>query len=411
MSKKLFGIIREEKNPPDSRVALPPRYCQQLLEKFGDQIDIEVQRSSNRCIKDEEYEAAGITLKDSVEHCDVLIGVKEVPIESLVPNKTYLFFSHTHKRQIYNRKLLKAMIDKGIRMIDYELITDDRQRRVIGFGFFAGVVGAHNGMQALGRKTGAFKLPNAHDCHDYAAMVEGYKSVALPPIKVAVTGNGKVARGALQIMRAFGIREVKAQDYCCNQYEEPVFVHLPNELLYERKEKGGYNQPEYYLNPERYCCPFSHFSKHTDLLINGIFWQHPAPAYFTLEDMKSRDFRIKVIADVTCDIAPVASIPSTLKATVIGEPVFGFDPQTGKEVAPYLPNTVDMMTIDNLPNELPRDASMGFGEVLVDRVFPELIKPEKSDMIARATICRDGKLTDQFAHLQDFVDAVELVGE
>ncbi len=403
MSKKLFGIIREEKNPPDSRVALPPEHCQLLLERFGDQIDLVVQKSPNRCIKDEEYIAAGIRMVDSIDHCDVLIGVKEVPIDSLVDGKTYLFFSHTHKKQPYNRKLLRAMIEKRVRMIDYELLTYDNLKRAIGFGFFAGVVGAHNGMQAYGRKTGAFTLPAAHTCHDYAAMVEGYKNVSLPAMKIAVTGNGKVAKGALQIMRAFGIREVKAYDYCQNEYQEPVFVHLPNDQLYERRDGGGYDQEEFYADPALYSCPFSNLTRSTDLLINGIFWQHPAPAYFTLEDMQKSDFRIKVIADVTCDIAPEASIPSTLRATVIGDPVFGFDPQSGLEVEPYLSGTVDMMTIDNLPNELPRDASYSFGEVLIKDVFPELIKPERSSMIARANICRDGALCADFEYLSDFV--------
>ncbi len=409
MNKIKIGVIREYKNPPDFRVPLPPAYCKQLINKFP-QIDLVVEKSPNRCFKDEDYETEGIKLVEDVSDRDILIGVKEVPKERLLENKIYFFFSHTHKKQIYNRELLQTFLKKNIRMVDYECLRYENGKRVIGFGRFAGIVGAHNGLQAYGMRTSKFALPPAYVMKDFKQIKEYYKRVSFPNFKTIITGEGKVALGSLETMRATGIKEVSPNEYLKNNFNEAVFTHLRYADFYERKTDEGFDREEFKKYPELYCCPFEKYYTSTDLFINGIYWSNKNPVYFTAEEMKQENFRISVIADVTCDIAkpnakvPTSSIPSTLDASVIKNPVFGYNKGTGKMDYPYQSNTVDMMTIDNLPNELARDASQDFGKNMVELIIPELIKPEASNIIAGATLTRNGKLTNEYAYLQDFVD-------
>ncbi len=402
MSKIKFGVIREGKQPSDSRVPLTPKHCRELLDTYGDQAEVYVQSSEVRCIKDAEYEAENIPVVDDVSDCDVLLGVKEVPIDELVEAKTYLFFSHTHKKQVYNRKLLKAMLDKRIRMIDYECLTYENGARIIGFGRYAGIVGAHNGMQAYGRRTGAFELKAAYDAHDFEELIALYQTIDLPAFKIAITGTGRVAKGAKEVLEHFDITEVSAEDYLNKEYDEAVFTKLDLDKFYAHSDGRAFDKYHFYGHPEEYIGTFEPYTKVTDLFINGIYWDNKAPQFFTLEDMKSPDFKISVIADITCDIAPTASVPSTLKATVIGDPVFGFNPQTSQEDVPYQEHVIDVMSIDNLPNELPRDASKMFGTVLLKMVVPELLKTE-GPILDRANICRAGQLTAQYDYLSDFV--------
>ena len=198
-----IGIIKENKSPADSRVPLSPEQCQQLAAKG---FNISVQRSQVRCFPDALYEKAGVTMVDSVEDCDVLLGVKEVPIADLVPNKTYFFFSHTIKAQSYNQKLLKACVDKNIRLIDYEVLTDTEGKRVIAFGKFAGMVGAHNALWTYGERLGNNRLPRMHAIEDYAAAKDLYKAIQFPNVKIVLTGTGRVSGGAAQVLEDMGIK-------------------------------------------------------------------------------------------------------------------------------------------------------------------------------------------------------------
>ncbi len=400
-SNKRIILIREEKTPSDSRVVLTPKQCAQLRAEGW---NISVQRSNVRAYKDEEYQAQGIPVVEEIHDFDIYIGVKEVPISNLVPQKTYFFFSHTIKEQPYNRNLLKTAINRHIRLIDYEVITDSNGQRLIAFGKFAGMVGAHNGMWTYGKRTGTFELPRMHQSVDYKAVKESYKSLNLPAIKIVLTGTGRVANGAAMVLEDMGIKKVRPIDFVHNKFEEAVFTQLNSFYYVARKDGRVFDDVhDFYNNPADYKSDFHHFLEHADVFINGIYWDNDAPAFFTLEDMQSKDFNIKVIADVTCDIAPVSSIPSTIKASTIEDPVFGFDAAANKETAPFDKNHVDMMTIDNLPNELPRDASEAFGNMFIEHVLGELDK-EQSDILDGATICQEGALTEAFNYLQDYVD-------
>jgi alanine dehydrogenase len=396
-----IGIIREGKVPPDARVPLNPNHCALAQKEFP--VKIVVQPSAGRCFADEEYQQANIELTEDLQDCNVLMGVKEVPVYMLLPNKTYFFFSHTIKAQPYNRKLLQVVLANNIRLIDYEALTDEQGQRLIAFGKFAGMVGAHNALWTYGQRSGIFKLKRMKDCHDYAEAMEMYKKTVFPPIKIVLTGSGRVGIGAAVVLRDMGIREVDPIEFLMEDFKEAVFTVLRSQDYAARKDKHHFDSSRFRSHPEEYLSIFEPYFQVADILINGIFWDNRAPAFFSAADMRRPDFRIRVIADITCDLAPISSIPSTLKASSIADPVFGYDPVSETECAPYQPHCIDMMTIDNLPNELPRDASTAFGSMFVRRILPAFFEA-KSEVLERATIAEGGRLTSRYAYLSSYVE-------
>lgn len=396
-----IGIIREDKNPPDSRVPLNPTQCKSLIE---DGIDLVVQSSSVRCFTDDDYAAAGIQVVDDVSDCEILLGVKEVPIEKLIADKTYFFFSHTIKEQVYNRKLLQAIIERNIRLLDYEVLTNDTGARVIAFGKFAGMVGAHNALWTYAQRTGSFELPRMKDLYDYAAAQEVYNKTTFPNIKLVLTGTGRVSNGAAMVLDDMGFQKVRPIDYVTKQFEVPVYTQLSSFYYAKRKDGREFDDVrDFYNNPSLYESDFDHFLPMSDIMVNGIYWDNDAPPFFTLDQLSEDSFGIKVIADVTCDIAPVSSIPTTIKASTIADPVFGYDPISKKESKPHQDNVLDMMTIDNLPNELPRDASTAFGEMFIEHVLPEL-KAGGGPMLDRGSVTQNGDLGKHFEYLRDYLN-------
>ena len=397
-----LGIIREDKSPPDSRVPLNPSQCKSLIDQG---IDLIVQSSDVRCFTDEDYQSAGVPIVDDISDRDILLGVKEVPIEKLISDKTYFFFSHTIKEQVYNRKLLQAVIERNIRLLDYEVLTNESGARVIAFGKFAGMVGAHNALWTYGKRTGSFELPRMKDLYDYAAAKEVYNQTNFPNIKLVLTGTGRVANGAALVLDDMGFQKVSPKEYVTQQFDGPVYTQLSCFNYVKRKNgKEFVDVKDFYGNPSLYESDFNHFLPMSDIMINGIYWDNDAPAFFTLEQLTSKDFGIKVIADVTCDIAPVSSIPTTIKASTILDPVFGYDPENGLETEPYQDHALDMMTIDNLPNELPRDASTAFGEMFIEHVIPELILGG-GDMMDRGSVTKNGDLGDHFEYLRNYLES------
>jgi hypothetical protein len=395
-----IGIIREGKIPPDSRVPLIPEQCKKAKEQYG--FEVIVQRSPTRCFADEDYTVQGIQLAEDMNNCDILFGVKEVPIKDLIPDKTYFFFSHTIKKQAYNQDLLRAILSKNIRLIDYEVLTDENGKRVIAFGKFAGMVGAHNAIWTYFKRHRLADMPRMYTFPHYEDAVNWYKNnLKLPPIKVLLTGTGRVANGARRVLEDMGLKAVSPQDYLEKSFDHAVFTQLSS-LEYVRKIDGApHSKEEFYAQPEKFTSAILPYARVSEVFINGIFWNPAAPAFFSNEDMLHPDFKIEVIADVTCDIAPDSSIPCTLKPSTIADPVYGYDPQTGEACEPFKENCVDVMAIDNLPNELARDASTEFGNVLLDLILPELLKPH-SEMLERATVTEGGRLGKNFQYLSDF---------
>jgi saccharopine dehydrogenase (NAD+, L-lysine forming) len=393
-----IGLIREGKTPADNRVALTPAQCKWVHKNTSD-VKIVVQSSPQRCFTDKEYRSAGVEVTEDMSHCDILFGIKEIPVEQLIPNKTYLFFSHTKKAQQHNQKLMRVMVEKKITLIDYECLTHDDGQRIIGFGFFAGVVGAHNGMMAFGNRTGAFKLGRVGDVRDYRQLIHTYFGLKLPKIKIAITGSGRVAHGLLEIMNLLGVNEVEPFDYLHRQYEYPVYVHLKGRDLYERKDDGTYNRDNFHEHPEEYKCSFSPFVKQTDILLNGVYWDKTIPPLFSLDEFRNASFKIQTIADITNDTG--GSIPINIGDSTIVDPVYGVDKITLQKTAPYLPGSVDVMAVGNLPNELPRDASRYFGEQLIKYVLEDLVKGS-SVILDRATMLKKGELMEEYSYLKEY---------
>ncbi|HRP89833.1 MAG TPA: NAD(P)-dependent oxidoreductase [Edaphocola sp.] len=394
-----IGIIKEGKIPQDIRVALNPKHCKAIIQKYPD-TQVFIEPSNTRAFTDEEYKNEQIPLINNLTDCDILFGVKEVPIPNLIPNKTYFFFSHTKKKQAYNQDLMQALIEKNIRMIDYESLTFENGKRILGFGFYAGVVGAHNALLTYGKKYKNFSLKPAHQCKDMAEMEAQYENIQFPNIKIIITGEGRVGQGILHTLNNMKIQEVGHEDFLNKEFKFPVFTLLKNEDLYRNKETLTYDKSEFYAHPEKYECMLQPFLK-ADILINGIYWDNNIPRLFEEEEVKHNYFQLKVIADITCDID--GSIPITLKATTIPNPAYGYIRTTKEKVAPYLndDNIVDIMSVDNLPNELPRDASNNFGNLILEFIIPELFKAH-SEILDRATICNNGKLGKHFEYLEDY---------
>ncbi len=396
-----IGIIREGKIPADQRSPFTPDLLHEIQKTFGNHLSICVEKSEFRCFTDEEYTQQGIEVVTDLSTVDVLFGVKEVPISQLIPGKTYFFFSHTIKKQPKNKALLQAILAKSIRLIDYELLKNPEGERVVAFGRWAGIVGAYNAFWTYGKKTGLFDIKRASACRDLEDLKVELKKVLLPPIKITVTGRGRVGKGVLEILSILGIREVEPQEFLSTDFDEPVFVCLSSSDYLRRISDGGYDQADFYAHPEAYESHFLPFAKAGEILIAAAFWDPKAPRLFELPAIQSPDFSISVIADITCDLD--GSIPTTQRATTILDPVYDVDRTTGEELSPFgKQDSISVMAIDNLPCELPRESSAEFARQLREWVIPELGK-EISPILERATIARDGDLTLEFMYLSDYV--------
>lgn len=393
-----IGLIREGKSPADNRVALTPAQCKWVHKNTSD-VKIIAQHSATRCFSDKEYSMAGVEVKEDISECDILLGIKEVPINQLIGNKTYLFFSHTKKKQPHNQKLLQEIIRKRITLIDYECLEHEDGLRIIGFGFFAGVVGAHNGMMAYGNRTGLFKLDRVYKQRSFRELIHTYFGLRLPNVKIAVTGSGRVAHGVLEIMNLMGIHEVEPGDYLKRRFSYPVYTQLRGADLYENARTGQYDREDFHDHPDQYRCRFLPYTSQTDILMNGVYWDKSVPRLFEKDDVKNDDFIIQTIADITDDAG--GSVPINAGDQTIEDPVYGIDKQTLEKTSPYGKNTIDLMAVGNLPNELPRDASRYFGEQLIKYVLEDLVKGGSS-IIEKATIAKSGSLTGYFSYLEDY---------
>ncbi len=395
----IFALIRERKNPPDNRVALSPVQCVTLKKRFP-QVDIWVESSPERCFSDDDYREVGIDVREDISGADILLGIKEVPIDFLIPNKTYLIFSHTIKKQPYNRRLLQSVLEKSIRLVDYEVLKWESGQRVLGFGRWAGIIGAYNGLKVYGERNSLYSLKPAHLCLDYAEVISEIIVNGLPNIKMVVTGGGRVAKGAVEFLKQVRVREVTPQQYLNVSYDVPVFTQLNSPDLYVHPDKSEWDTHHFYEHGNEYMSQFLNYVRVSDLIINGIFWNESLPRLFEIEDLKRDDFKPRVIADISCDVN--GSVPITVRATSILDSVLGWDIFNGCEGVPFSPGGIDVMAVGNLPNELPRDASHDFGAMLLQHVVPELLE-RNSHLIEKATIAEGGQLTTDFLYLSDYI--------
>ncbi|MBZ4044498.1 NAD(P)-dependent oxidoreductase [Flavobacterium hibisci] len=396
-----FGIIKERKNPPDRRVVFSPDALAQLKQLYPE-ASVTVESSDIRVFSDLQYKSMGINVADDVSDCDILFGVKEVPVENLIPNKSYFFFSHTIKKQPHNRKLLQAVLEKNITLYDHETIVDEHNRRLIGFGKYAGMVGVYNAIRAFGIKFELFKLTKAETLSGKDALITHLKRITLPPLKFVLTGTGKVGSGAQEILKAIKVKEVTVENYLSKNYTQSVYVQL-DALEYNKRTDGQLlDFTDFTQHPEEYISDFEKFTKVSDIYIAGHFYGNNAPMILTQEMLNAKDCKIRVVADVSCDVnGPIAS---TLRSSTIAEPLYGYLPSENKEVDIFHPAAIVVMAVDNLPCEIPKDASEGFGEQFMEHVIPAFFNKDKDGILERAKITENGKLTERFSYLQDYVD-------
>ena len=400
MQKTTIGLIRETKIPPDKRVPLTPKQCRILLEQYP-QLDILVQPSSMRCYSDEEYRGEGITLSDDMSTCQILMGVKEVKVNALLEGKSYLFFSHTAKKQPYNRKLLQEVVRRGIRLIDYEYLTGEDGIRVVAFGRWAGVVGAYNGLRGFGLRSGAFDLKPAHDCFDLRELHQELDKVDMGTKRILVTGGGRVAGGALEILDQAGIRQVDPEAYLKESFEQGVYARLDPWHYAQRIDGAEFDFTHFMEHPEMYVNSILPYAERTDVFMACHFWDPRSPEMLDSKALASGKLPISLVADISCDIdGPIAS---TIRASTIASPYYGYDPVSGRETPPFEEGMITVMAVDNLPGELPRDASADFGDALMEHVIPELLKEGDSPMLDRASIASQGGLTPPYAYLEEYL--------
>jgi alanine dehydrogenase len=399
-----FAIIKERKTPPDRRVVLSPSKLAEAKKLFPGAV-FKVESSDIRVFPDSAYKLAGFEVVNDVSDCDVLIGVKEVPIEALIPNKKYFFFSHTIKKQPYNRKLLVAILEKNIELYDHETIVNENGFRLIGFGRYAGIVGAYNGFRAWGLKYNAWNLPMAETIHDQKSLIDALNKISVPNIKILLTGSGKVANGAQEMLDGMHIQRVSVQDFLNTTFNQPVYCKI-DVLDYNKRIDGKVlDNSDFFNKPQEYVSDFMRFAKVTDYYIAGHFYGNGAPKFYTKQDVKSSNFNIKVVADISCDVnGPIAT---TLRASTIADPFYGYNPETESEINYKDENAIVVMAVDNLPCELPKDASEGFAEQFLNHVIPTFFNGDKEGILKRAKITEKGKLTKRFAYLQDYVDGKE----
>jgi len=405
MKKIKVGVLRETKNPPDKRVPVTPSLAVKLIERFPN-IELFIQPSDIRCYTDEEYQYLDLNVKEDLSDCDILVGVKEVEPSTLIADKTYLFFAHVGKKQSYNRGLLQEIIKKKIRLVDYEYLTDYNEQRIVAFGRWAGIVGAYNGLRARGIRTDSFELKPAHKCRDMEEMFAGLKLIQLKKKKILVTGGGRVAMGAMETLSQLNIREVTPDEYLNKEFDEPVLCRLDPEHYVKHRGGVEFNLQHFFNHPEEYESTFKPYTKITDLYIACHYWDPKSPKFIDKEDYLDPDFNITVIADVSCDVnGPIAS---TVRASTIADPFYGYNPESGEAERPFVnPKNVTVMAVDNLPGELPRNASSDFGKDLIDKVYPSLFGHDDAGIIQRATITKDGKLTERYAYLKDYLEGKE----
>lgn len=396
-----IGLIKETKIPIDNRVALTPQQMAQLQKSYPDDQFV-VQSSPIRAYTDEEYRQLGIQVCDDIADCDILFGIKEASISSLIPDKHYFFFGHIAKMQAYNKPLLQAMMAKRITFSDYEYLTDSQHKRVCAFGWWAGIVGVYHTLRCYGLKYHTFTLPAPDKKFSLEQLTLLLCNIALPKIKILITGTGRVSQGAQYILQKIGAKKMSEQQFLNTPAADFLSYCVADApQLVEHCQDKAFNWDTFNQTPQLYRSIFMRWAVCTDMLICAHFWAPDAPVYLSEQDLKNPNLSIKVIGDITCDIQ--GSIKSTLRATTHDEPYYDYNPITGQEMPPFsLPDNISVMAIDTCPNALAMDTSDYFGQMLMQHVFPPLLNRQHSDILQRGTILQNGQLTPLFRYLDNF---------
>jgi alanine dehydrogenase len=396
-----IALIKETKVPVDNRVALSPRQVADLNRRFPKHT-IVVQASNVRAFSDDEYCAEGVPVVSRVDDCDILFGIKEANIESLIPNKRYFFFGHIAKMQEYNRPLLQAFIQKRITFCDYEYLVDDNNIRVCAFGWWAGVVGVYYTLRGYGLKHKLFDLPKPDIRFTLDKLLNSLKAIELPKVKLMVTGAGRVSQGARYVLDNIGAKSMTEGEYLSTDTVDRLsYCYADADRLVKRRDGGAFTWQDFTCNVKEYESDFLRWARKTDVLVCAHFWGPDAPVYLSEEDLRDQNVRIRMIGDITCDIK--GSIKSTVRPATHADPYYDYNPVTEQEETAFsAPGNITVMAVDTCPNALAMDTSVYFGKMLTEHVFNPIMQGEDSAVIKRAMILDNGVLTPHFSYLEDF---------
>ncbi|HIZ87227.1 MAG TPA: NAD(P)-dependent oxidoreductase [Candidatus Coprenecus pullistercoris] len=399
-----IGIIRETKSPCDSRVLLTPVQVRMLMDEYPG-VGFAVQSSKDRAFSDREYSCLGIDVREDVSDCDVLFGIKEVREDVLIPGKWYFFFGHVAKMQAYNRPLLMEMIRRGITFTDYEYLTDENGKRLCAFGWWAGLAGVYNTLRAYGLRYRLFELPHLSGNVTADNLKDRLRALVMPEVRVVVTGNGRVSKGAQYMLEESGFRRVAVEDYLSGlSVPGPCFCVAAVGDLVRNLDGTPFDRERFRRHPEDYASRFQEYSRVSDILLSCHYWEGGQPVYLDRMCMTDPERRLSVVGDVTCDI--MGSMQCTLRPSTHAAPFYDFNPVTGGEEAPFSsPDNITVMAVDTLPNALPRETSGYFGDLFITRILPGVLgssSPAASAAVERGTILRCGKLTERYGYLCNF---------
>lgn len=427
---RTIGIRKEDKNVWERRVPLIPGHVKKLKSEFD--ITTLVEPFERRTFTDNEYKEAGAEVTPDYNDAPVIFAVKEIPIKLLQKDKTYIFFSHTIKGQDYNMPLLKKIMDLGCTLIDYETMTDENGRRVVFFGKYAGYAGMIDTLHGLGKRlnlsgieTPFLQIKPAYEYRDIEEAKQHVKQVSeeikekgLPtevsPLVFGFAGYGNVYKGAAEVFDLLPFEEVTPEELSDMDEESGKIVKVvfKEKDMVKHKDGNPFELQDYYSNPENYVSAFSKYLDNIDVLINAIYWDDRYPVFVTKKYLKENkdNLKLKVIGDITCDID--GAIEITYKSTPSDNPAFVYNPATDKYTDGYAGKGVVNIAVDNLPAELPRDASTGFSNAL--NVFvPGIVNADMDKsfedagydpVIKRAVIVYKGKLTPDYQYLEEYLD-------
>ena len=428
-----FGIRREDKSPWERRVPLTPDHVAALIRDHG--IHCTVQPSPIRVFENEDYVSAGATVSENLESCPVVLAVKEIPTALLRPETTYLFFSHTIKGQSHNMPMLRRLLELRCQLIDYERIVDETGRRLVFFGRFAGLAGMIDTLWTLGQRlarqgvdTALSTLEPAHAYPDLDAARQAVQAAGqqfqsdglpagLPPLVFGFAGYGNVSLGAQEIFDLLP-HETLTPEEVAGGVTRGILVKtvFKEEHLAEPVDPGKpFQLQDYYDRPEGYRSQFDRFLPHLDVLVNCIYWEPKYPRLITRTGLqqlaRSPDgLRLKVVGDITCDVE--GSVEVTVKATGQDDPVYTFDPRADTFQDGIHAPGVSILAVDNLPCELPRDASRAFGDMLLPLLpalshadfhapFSSVALPAP---LKKAAVVYQGELTPDYHDLARFLE-------
>ena len=405
MDKQLtnIGIVRESRND-ENRTPLVPEHIKKYKES-NPNINFIIQPSNSRCFSDEEYELCGAKINENLNECSIIFGVKEIDPNILINNRTYLFFSHTFKInkqqkniEKHKKDLLLSILNKKITLIDYENIRGKNGTRCLGFGRFAGIVGCYNTLNLLLKVLGKQSLASAYKINDYERLVLNLKNLYFPKTKILVTGDGRVAKGVIELLNQTNIKAVSKKDFLEKKFDQPIFCNLETKDYVTNNSSTNFNLEHFINNPQDYSSSALQYLKETNILISAHYWDPSSPKIFENEDLKDLQ-NLKIVGDITCDIN--GSVPTTIRSTTIEEPNYWIERYTLKEIDENN-DGIAVMAVDNLPSELPRDSSTEFSEGIINEVLPFLLK-EDDGRILNGTITTDGSFLEKYNYLNDYI--------